>query len=487
MATTNTHLSVSEEQLAPFLMEIKDKADKVMHIYLIGNFLFGLFLAFYYSTWNIALFVGGLCLLAYYSTKYILPKSSLYQYVGSAVTAVFVAQFIYQMHGLAEMHFLVFSASLVLIAYQKWILQLPLLLIVVIHHSTFAYLQYTGMKEIYFTQLDYMSLETFVFHGAIAALIVFISGYWSYEYNKKTLVGAMNTISLESQLNKISKNVSFAEEMIKGNLEASLEVSDDDELAKSLMNMREGLRASYEREQQEKFTNLGLAEVSEILRNNMNDVESLCDQVVRKVVKYIKANQGGMFIIEGEMEDDPHLSLKACYAYDKKKFLEKRIEPGQGLVGQAYLEKSIILMTEVPTNYVNITSGLGEATPTCILIVPLKANEKVVGVLELASLNTFSKFEVAFLEKIAESIASTIVAVKTNEYTKELLEQSRTQTEEMRAQEEEMRQNMEELSATQEEMFRKEQEMKQMLEEALRKEKLLNAELKELKSKLKQH
>jgi methyl-accepting chemotaxis protein len=486
MAKTDTQFKVSAEQLAPFFNEVSSKADKVMQLYLIGNFFFGLFLALFYSTWTIALLVGGLSIVAYYLTKAILPKSSLYQYVGSAVTAVFTMQFIYQMHGMFEMHFFVFIASIVLIVYQKWKLQLPLLILIVAHHAIFAYLQYTGMKEIYFTQLNYITLQTFLFHAGLAALIIFISGYWSYDYRNKTVNGAMNTIFMETQLQSMNKNVSFAEEIIKGNLEATLEVAENDDLGRSLINMREGLRKSYEREQQEKFTNIGLAQVSEILRNNMNDIDKLCDEVIAKVVKYVNANQGGLFILEGELDNDIHILLKSCYAYDKKKYLEKRIEIGQGLVGQAYLEKSTIHLTEVPDSYVNITSGLGAANPTSILVIPLKSNEEIVGVLELASLKKFNSYEISFLEKIGESIASTIVSVKTNERTRKLLEHSRIQTEEMRSQEEEMRQNMEELSATQEEMHRKEQEIRQMLDAAKQNESALKAEVESLRKQLKQ-
>ena len=481
---TTAKMEITKEQLAPFIKDINTRADKIMQYYFIANFLFGLFLASFYSTWIFALLVGSINLITYFSVKFILPNSSFYRYVGSGVTAVFVAQFIYQMHGLFEMHFFVFVASLILIAYHNWKLQLPLTVIVVIHHGTFAYLQYTGMKEIYFTQLDYMTLETFIFHGAIATLITFLSGYWSYDFRKKTIISATNTISQKLQLSKMEKNVSFAEELIKGNLDVNLEVMEGDVMGKSMLTMREELKKSKKREEEDRFTNSGLAAIGDILRLNQNNIEALCDQVVVNLVKYLKANQGGIFIVEGEEDNDTHLMLKSHYAYERKKFYERRVEIGQGIIGQAYLEKGKVYLTDLPLNYIRITSGLGEATPKSLLVIPLIYNGQVVGILELASFRKLENFEQDFLMKVGESIASTIISVKIAERTSMLLDNTHSQTQQLQSQEEEMRQNMEELEATQEEMQRKEKELEKLLNLSRENEQLLQKEIENLKRQL---
>jgi PAS domain S-box-containing protein len=146
--------------------------------------------------------------------------------------------------------------------------------------------------------------------------------------------------------------------------------------------------------------------------------------------------------------------------------MEKRVELGQGMVGQCFLEGETTYLTNIPENYVHITSGLGETRPTTLLIVPMRMNEIVVGVVEIANLKPFEKYQIDFLERLAETIASAISSVKTNEKTQILLEQSQQQAEEMRAQEEEMRQNMEELQATQEQMYRKNEEVENLLKQA---------------------
>src|ERR1700733_9174047 len=141
---------------------VKRRSDRLMNYFLIGFFLVGLALAGYFNTWGIAIGVGGISLLAYYSIKLLLPSSDLYQYVLSAVLGLFMAQYIYQMHGLFEMHFFAFISCAILITYQNWKLQLPLLVFIVLHHAVFNYLQYSGQTNIYFSRLDYLDLNTFV-------------------------------------------------------------------------------------------------------------------------------------------------------------------------------------------------------------------------------------------------------------------------------------------------------------------------------------
>lgn len=253
----------------------------------------------------------------------------------------------------------------------------------------------------------------------------------------------------------------FAENIGNGNYQSDFRpLSEHDVLGNALINMRDNLSKVAEDDKKRNWATEGLAKFGELLRTNNNDVQKLSEEIISSLVKYIKGNQGAIYIIDDEeTEGELTMSMKACYAWDKKKFLNQKIFKGEGLAGQAWQEGDSIYLTEVPQNYIRITSGLGDSNPSSVLITPLKLNDQVFGVVEVASFHVFQDFEIDFVKKMAESIASTISSVKVNARTQRLLEESQQMTEQMRAQEEEMRQNMEELQATQEEMARKEKDM----------------------------
>jgi len=270
--------------------------------------------------------------------------------------------------------------------------------------------------------------------------------------------------------NNIQAASQFALAIGEGRLDVQYkEASDKDVLGKSLLHMRERLQAIALDEQKRNWATAGMAELGNILRGSSDNSEELYFNVLSYLIKYVKSNQGALYLVENRSADTI-LKMVSCYAYNKKKYLSQEVAPGQGLVGQAYLEKEIIFIKEVPKEYIHITSGLGDAPPRSVLICPLLLNDEVFGVLEMASFKEFEKFEQEFMKAATEQVASVIASVKNNERTSALLQESQQRTEELRAQEEEMRQNMEELSATQEEMARKEREYMnkiQLLEETL--------------------
>ena len=268
--------------------------------------------------------------------------------------------------------------------------------------------------------------------------------------------------SLEKEHTKTYRLYNFVEQLRKGNTDAEYEIQgEEDLLGQAVMSLRDELKKNQEEEekrrkedQQRHWTSEGLAKFGEILRQETDDLEELSYQVISNLVKYIGAVQGALFIIDGEEDSDKHLDMKACYAYDRRKFPDKRVEMGEGLLGTTVLEQETTYITEVPQEYVNITSGLGHSTPDAVLIVPLMVNEQVHGAIELSSFHGMEQYVIEFVEKVAESVASTISNVKINSKTSRLLEESQKQAEELASKEEQMRQNMEELKATQEEAAR---------------------------------
>lgn len=268
-------------------------------------------------------------------------------------------------------------------------------------------------------------------------------------------IGEM-AIATDNLVNGLKATTGFAENIGKGNYASDFTpLSEHDVLGNALINMRNNLARVAEEDKKRAWASEGLAKFAEILRSNNSDVQKLCYEIIGSLVKYLKANQGALYIIDDVTDgDEPTMSMLACYAWNKKKHLNQKIYKGEGLAGQAWQEMDTIYLTDVPQNYIRITSGLGDANPTSILIMPLKVNDQIFGVVEIASFSAMAEHEIEFVKRIAESIASTVSSVKVNARTTKLLAESQQMTEEMRAQEEEMRQNMEELQATQEEMQR---------------------------------
>jgi GAF domain-containing protein len=349
-----------------------------------------------------------------------------------------------------------------------------------------------------FSQLQKIVITTCIVLVLVALLLAFItvrSLVVPINYVKNTLLSMSKGIlpsekikekgdeigEMSKALNQLVSGLKalsgFALEIGRGNYNSEFKpLSDDDVLGNSLIRMCDDLKAAAieeakrkQEDEQRNWATTGIAKFSDILRHDNDKLDVLSHNVISNLVVYMDANQGGIFLINDNDKSDVFIELVACYAFNRKKVLEKRIGINEGLIGRCIQEKETIYLSDVPANYIRINSGLGDANPRCLVLVPLVMNEKVFGVIEIASFNEIPPYQVEFVEKIAEIIASTLSTVIINVQTARLLDQSRIQAEELATKEEEMRQNMEEMRATQEQSVRKERELLNALEEIQKK------------------
>jgi len=283
---------------------------------------------------------------------------------------------------------------------------------------------------------------------------------------------------LNSNLNNYKE---FISDIKNGKLDSTvLNKTEADLFANSLLAMKKNLVIAKQDEEKRKaednirnWNNVGVNKIVETLRHNNKNLFDLSFEVLSDIIQYLEANVGGIFIIEND-DNGKYIELIASYAYDRRKFLKKRIEFKEGLIGACALEQKTIYMSKVPKDYMNISTGLGEGDPRAVLIVPLKIDEETIGVMELATFKGFKKYEIAFVENICENIASMLLNLKRQKETDALLEENKKQSEIISQQKEETELYYAELQDVQEEMENLENELE-----------IKNTEIEELKRRLK--
>ncbi len=267
-------------------------------------------------------------------------------------------------------------------------------------------------------------------------------------------IGEMSK-ALNNYVDSLKVLSEFANEIGEGNFSSDYKpLSNNDILGNSVVMMRENLLQASADEADRKETDRrlawatnGVAIFSETLRSNSDNMEQLSSAIINKLVEYTGANIGGLFIRNDDNPKDPYLELMAFNAYNRERYVEKRIDIGVNLVGQAAKEGETVFMTDLPQDYIYIKSGLGTDKPKSLVIIPLKVSDDVMGVVELASLEVFEKYKIEFIEQISESIAGTIARVKINVQTANLLKETQKNSEEMVVKEQEMLKNIDKIKS----------------------------------------
>ncbi len=232
------------------------------------------------------------------------------------------------------------------------------------------------------------------------------------------------------------------------------------ELANSFAAMTKTLRDNrHQKAQQEWFTK-GQMELNNLLRGEL-ELSELCREIVTFLTKYIDGHIGVLYLAG----KDARLTLTGSYAFSTRKHIANSFEFGQGLVGQAALEKRQILLTKVPEDYISIRSGLGERTPCNIVVLPVLRNDIVLCVIEIGTLEPFDSRSLQFLDLVAEHISISLQTSLAHIRVQELLEESQTQTEELATQQEELRQSNQELEEQTKALKRSEADLQEQQEE----------------------
>ncbi len=267
--------------------------------------------------------------------------------------------------------------------------------------------------------------------------------------------GAMGTWrQLTDNVNQLAGNLTtqvraiaeVATAVTKGDLTRSIDVQAEGEVAELKDNINQmivNLKETTQKNQEQDWLKTNLAKFSSMMQGQKS-LATVTDMIMSQLTPLVSAHQGAFFALERN-EEGPRLSLMSTYAYRERKNVATSFRLREGLVGQCAHEKKAILLTQVPQDYIQITSGLGEAKPLNIIVLPVLFEGQVQGVIELASFHSFSPIHQLFLDQLMESIGVVLNMITANMRTEELLAQSQTLTQELQSQSKELKTQQEEL------------------------------------------
>jgi len=280
---------------------------------------------------------------------------------------------------------------------------------------------------------------------AILIILGVLIGLGIIFISMRKIVGKINTVT--DVINGIS-SFDAMDNLPRINIAATDEIG---QIAKAFNEMACALeeRIKQEKEyhkeiQENSWLKSNVGEVSTMFQGVKN-IKIFCDELITKLAPMVGGKYGVIYLLQGE-EEQKYLKKLATYAFDGSQIDSSDFQLGEGLVGQCALEKKEILLEQVPDNYIKVASGLGSAAPKSILILPVKFDEQVLAVVELASLDEFSPLQVELLRRVLNTLGITINRIANYMQVEKLLKESQIFTEELQTQSEELQLQQEELT-----------------------------------------
>jgi HAMP domain-containing protein/CheY-like chemotaxis protein/signal transduction histidine kinase len=258
------------------------------------------------------------------------------------------------------------------------------------------------------------------------------SGTWRHLTDNVNQLAA----NLTTQVRAIAE---VATAVTKGDLSRSIKVSAQGELAELQDNINQmiaNLRETTQKNTEQDWLKTNLAKFTRMLQGQ-RELETVSKQILFELAPLVGAQHGVFYLMDND-SSYPLLKLVSSYAYKERKSLSNQFRLGEGLVGQCALEKERILVREIPSDYVRISSGLGDASPSSLVVLPILFEGQVSAVIELASFYNFSEIHLTFLDQLTESIGIVLNTIDANMRTEKLLNQSQSLATELQNQQTEL-------------------------------------------------
>jgi F0F1-type ATP synthase membrane subunit b/b' len=324
------------------------------------------------------------------------------------------------------------------------------LLVAAIRKREGAFISFIGMFMLYATAInDVMNSMGIINTNDLAtygiAIFMFLQSY---------LLTRKSAIALKEN-NKLSE----ALKLEKLNLEERIE-----ERTQTLTQQSEELKKYQEEQEKQNWVNEGLNLITDVMRQNKEDYEALADQLLATLVKQVGAAMGAMYLLTKVYSEDK-LQLSANYGLNKDARIDI-IDVNEGLTGKCFSTGKENYIEEIPERYFSISSGLGSSTPKILALIPMRIDEFIIGVVEIASFKPITDIHKAFLIRAIENISAQLNIVKMNKESQEMIAEYKQLEQEAKAKNQEMLENLEELKAIQEEAEKREKELNHILDNA---------------------